>query len=723
MYAPYEVLPYSHDALSLLIQRVTGTSFHRVRQKRQISYLDHYITHWQRRENPNRTIQMIVENHYIDQHFIEDFAQYYVRCFHPYPRECVRVHFFLSNLVQEQNDLGNKKPVLDELCFRNILEGKNSDGVNQDLLRKDYLGFVVIRPIPETFLAKVCLRLYSNLMAGKTNGCTVLTIENKVSLFGISLQVDSVPFQEQDRVLSACATSAIWSFFYAHKCVSRVNLPSPITITKSAYPSNNGMDVRFPNLGLSPDMMCRSIRNQGLEPSIIGLTDSAAARLCLRIRRRLRSIIGLTDFSATRQLLEHVYAYVNSGWPVLLGLKVFNEKGEEQGLHAITVLGYKLSEDSVLPLDSDQVRMKAHKIKYLYIHDDRVGPYARLTFDAGRWTIGVEQISNVPTFDTKETYEPTNLILGVYHKQRISYVRIKQTCQNLQDFLLLFCKSDMAGNESERQEMGTAISALEWDIQIENVQSLKQRLLKEDGAVKGKSEIITASLPRFVWSMKARKNEQEIMELLFDATDIPQGHAFLGILYYNRFSESLFCSFKNYCQTGYTKVLNQNEFDRIPSDHLWGIVDFFVRQEDFQKSLDGLFGKLKTPKYVKPMEIEKDGLHYQHPWILFAGDPEVILEETKKYIWVINKSGALVIGHEDNSRGPEFGGHPTLLRGESGRIGGELLFNSQQQCWEVNAKSGRYSYCYSTEESKNYLCQAVEQRFRPFFPNLTFTAL
>lgn len=701
MYAPYEVLPYSHDALSLLIQRVTGTSFHRVRQKRQISYLDHYITHWQRRENPNRTIQMIVENHYIDQHFIEDFAQYYVRCFHPYPRECVRVHFFLSDLVQEQNNPGNKKPVLDELCFRDILEGKNSDGVNQEQLRKDYLGFVVIRPIPETFLAKVCLRLYSNIMSGNTNGCTVLTIENKVSLFGIPLQVDSVPFQEQDRVLSACATSAIWSFFYAHKCVSRINLPSSITITKSAYPSNNGMDVRFPNLGLSPDMMCRSIRNQGLEPSVIGLTDSTAAQ----------------------QLLEHVYAYVNSGWPILLGLKVFNEKGEEQGLHAITVLGYKLSENSVLPLDSDQVRMKAHKIKYLYIHDDRVGPYARLTFDAGRWIIGVESISELKTFDTKETYEPTCLILGVYHKQRISYVRIKQTCQNLQDFLLLFCKSDMAGNESQRQEMGMIISALEWDIQIENVQSLKQRLLKEDRAIKGKSEIITASLPRFVWSIKARRNDQEIMELLFDATDIPQGHAFLGILHYNRFSESLFRSFGDYCQTSYTKVLNQNEFDRIPSDHLWGIVDFFVREKDYQDSLDGLFGKLKTPKYVKPMEIEKDGLLYQHPWILFAGDPAVVLEEAKKYIWVINKSGALVIGHEDNSQGPEFGGHPTLLRGEPGRIGGELLFNSQQQCWEVNAKSGRYSYCYSTEETQAYLRRAVEQRFRPFFPALTFTAL
>ena len=644
---------------------------------------------------------MIVENHYIDQHFIEDFAQYYVRCFHPYPRECVRVHFFLSDLVQEQNNPGNKKPVLDELCFRNILEGKNSDGVNQEQLRKDYLGFVVIRPIPETFLAKVCLKLYSNIMSGNTNGCTVLTIENKVSLFGIPLQVDSVPFQEQDRVLSACATSAIWSFFYAHKCVSRINLPSSITITKSAYPSNNGMDVRFPNLGLSPDMMCRSIRNQGLEPSVIGLTDSTAAQ----------------------QLLEHVYAYVNSGWPILLGLKVFNEKGEEQGLHAITVLGYKLSENSVLPLDSDQVRMKAHKIKYLYIHDDRVGPYARLTFDAGRWIIGVESISELKTFDTKETYEPTCLILGVYHKQRISYVRIKQTCQNLQDFLLLFCKSDMAGNESQRQEMGMIISALEWDIQIENVQSLKQRLLKEDRAIKGKSEIITASLPRFVWSIKARRNDQEIMELLFDATDIPQGHAFLGILHYNRFSESLFRSFGDYCQTSYTKVLNQNEFDRIPSDHLWGIVDFFVREKDYQDSLDGLFGKLKTPKYVKPMEIEKDGLLYQHPWILFAGDPAVVLEEAKKYIWVINKSGALVIGHEDNSQGPEFGGHPTLLRGEPGRIGGELLFNSQQQCWEVNAKSGRYSYCYSTEETQAYLRRAVEQRFRPFFPALTFTAL
>ena len=80
--------------------------------------------------------------------------------------------------------------------------------------------------------------------------------------------------------------------------------------------------------------------------------------------------------------------------------------------------------------------------------------------------------------------------------------------------------------------------------------------------------------------MKARKNEQEIMELLFDATDILRDMHF-GILYYNRFSESLFCS-KNYCQNRLYKVLNKNEFDRIPSDHLWGIVISLYCQEDFQ---------------------------------------------------------------------------------------------------------------------------------------------
>ena len=66
-----------------------------------------------------------------------------------------------------------------------------------------------------------------------------------------------------------------------------------------------------------------------------------------------------------------------------------------------------------------------------------VGPYARLTFDAGDGLSGLNKFQMFRRLTQRETYEPTN-DSRVYHKQRISYVHIKQTCQNLQGFLLLF---------------------------------------------------------------------------------------------------------------------------------------------------------------------------------------------------------------------------------------------------------------------------------------------
>ena len=686
MYAPFEILPYSIEALAILIQRVTTTPYHSVCRKKQVVYLDHYLKHLCK----DNSIQMVVENHYIDQHYMDDFSQYYVRCFQQYPRECTRVHFLLSK---------NDDEFLNEFYFHEVLSG------NKTIEAERYLGFIIFRPIPHTFLARVCLRVYPHIFETKDK-YRILTKPIKSSLFGLPFEIDTVPFQEQDRVLSACATSALWSFYYAHRCVSLHSIPSSISITKSAYPNNSGMNPMFPNSGLSPEMMCRSIRTQGLEPFVI-------------------------DVKKNNLLVEHIYAYSTSevhsksGWPTLLGLKVFDNNNKYKGLHAVTVLGHKLEDESNFPQQAEQIRLRAHRIKILYIHDDRIGPFASLEKSVNNsWRMEVYQdTSSKPSSNENEIYRPIIAILGVYHKLRIQYSRIKSTCQDLNTHLKKCCNVANKISYENKELLVRMINAFEWDIRVEEARQVKERLIAKSSIYERscREDFLVMSLPRFIWVVRIRIGIDDFAEFFLDATDIPQGRAFLSFIFYDSKSDNLFNKhFRTYCNEYYTDFVTPEHH----TSFIWGVFDFFKRKKLFMDTMDGMFGKLKTPQYIKPNEHTLGGsIQYQNPFILHSPNDSISLSQDVPYIWVINQDGTLVIGDENNLQEKSHGGHVTLLSGDPGRIAGELCFCKNKCYWLINDKSGRYSYCYSREKSKEYLENALKNRFRPFLSQYNFQIL
>ena len=87
---------------------------------------------------------IIVENYYIDHDFLEDFAGYYVKCFKPYDRTCTRLHFF--DIKFNKND------------FNNLLEG-NISSIDEKILNTAYLGFIVVKPLPQTIIGRTCLKM------------------------------------------------------------------------------------------------------------------------------------------------------------------------------------------------------------------------------------------------------------------------------------------------------------------------------------------------------------------------------------------------------------------------------------------------------------------------------------------------------------------------------------------------------------------------------------
>lgn len=147
------------------------------------------------------------------------------------------------------------------------------------------------------------------------------------------------------------------------------------------------------------------------------------------------------------------------------------------------------------------------------------------------------------------------------------------------------------------------------------------------------------------------------------------------------------------------------------------------------KSLDEAYGKLELPNYVKHYEVSKKGIFWLHPYLQVCTDLNHGTIEPGKapYNWIIDANGDVRINietrnpygriydyewvrPEDNSSrkkgSSEKDGHVTVLGGQKGRIGGELLYDKKTNTWTINNKSGRYSN-HNPDRTPEVLLNAV----------------
>jgi hypothetical protein len=89
-----------------------------------------------------------------------------------------------------------------------------------------------------------------------------------IHLFGNVLTIESLAFQEQDTVLAACATTAIWTMLNKASVDFHTILKSPSQITKDADNLSFDGSRLFPNKGLNLLQICQAIYNSGLESEI-----------------------------------------------------------------------------------------------------------------------------------------------------------------------------------------------------------------------------------------------------------------------------------------------------------------------------------------------------------------------------------------------------------------------------------------------------------------------
>lgn len=498
------VVPYSIDAFSDLLT-TSGSSTDLIGAKSHLDYFEEYFSH--PKGVGAKTI--IVEKNYVDRDFLEDYAAYYVRCFHRYEHRCLRLHFFTSEFTQD--DLGS------------FLKG-NASPLTPSFLQKSYLGFLVIKPLPKTVIGRTCLRPYPD-DNGRRNFPIVRSYEAHV--FGLSLEVETLAFQEQDKVAAACATSALWSVFQGTGKLHHHPIPSPVEITRAAS-SPSALETRvLPNKGLTVNQLAQAIRSVSLEPLYLAARDE-------------------------HLLKATVYAYLQGKTPLLLGLRMVDTSGRPAdydslpaekkppdrcpGAHVVAVTGFSLSELPVTPLYETGFLLRASRIDKFYVHDDQIGPFSRITFGAGSL---VYKTSDGTHHSADHSFStswkgvnqvcrnmqavPLYVLIPLYHKVRISFSTILRV-------VVMFDSALEAMRLSHKLPL---LTRLEWDIRLTTVTQLKAEILKAQLNAEYKYEVLTQSMPRFLWRATASCQNGVVLDLLFDATDIEQGTFFVRAVEYS----------------------------------------------------------------------------------------------------------------------------------------------------------------------------------------------
>ncbi len=675
MYPPFLICNFSKNTLGVLVRERFGDDFPNIINKRQVNYITNYL-----KDLGAKTI--LLESEYVDRDYLEDYSKYYVKCFNRYGERCARLHFF--------------KREFDFCEFNEYLESSENKNI-----QNDYLGFIVLKPLPQTFIGKTCLKSYPRLSEKNKK---VITKKYKVNLFGIDLSVDSVAFQEQDKVVSACATTAIWSNLHAQLNSDPKGIPACSEITLSAINHIVDSSNSFPNKGLTNKQILRAIDTQNYRNHKIDISEDL-------------------DVESFHSIIK---TCISSNLPAILGVDVYSihdNKLSKIGGHAVTVLGF-----------SDEQN------KAIYLHDDRVGPFARsrlrdvdeFNFENRdeirlNWCLTIQNKNDSGEWcHEEEILVPDTILIPTHPKIRISFEDVENTCKAIIEELETIADIEIEDGEDSEDlkrpiEINEKSNKINFKVYLTETSDLKSKIL-QDKTILDKSDILTKCIARFLWvaEFTDEKNEK-IFDIVFDATDIPQGNVVSAFIKYPHFTTD---SIEDYFKEMHKKLTPDSNNSKYFFN---AFIRSLVKKEPaYLTHLNEMYGKPCAPRTLRDTEIVDGRL--QTPFILHThyGQSEDSLDDTfpelrsgsseKHKIWVIAVDGALLLGEEFSDTDDdkiEKRGHPTLTEFKPARIGGEL--RKIGKSWMINADSGRFSRNYTTAEIETYLQNALK-KFKQVFP-------
>ena len=288
---------------------------------------------------------IVREQHYMDRHYVDEYAFYYSRMLSPPTNAVERIHFFAKKFSDGE---------FTELLERSLRSPKDRRAVEDDLMgsledpkeHRGYLGYVSVRPLPAVPIGRTIL---ARLKDGNGQPRHIwATNSHAIHLANLRLQVDGLPFQQQDAAVGACATAALWSALVRTARLDGMRAPTPAEISEAATRAVRPpvRPVLSASTGLTVQQLCESTRAFGFTPEVISARSRPEA------------------------LVAALHTYLSSGMPVVLALR-----GGGVG-HAVTAVGFQMAA-SEHPKLQGSVPVRSAAMTKLYVHDDRLGPYAR----------------------------------------------------------------------------------------------------------------------------------------------------------------------------------------------------------------------------------------------------------------------------------------------------------------------------------------------------------
>ncbi|MDI9363418.1 MAG: hypothetical protein QM541_00605 [Flavobacterium sp.] len=477
----------------------------------------------------------LLEKEYISIDYITDYSAYYSKCFKNYGNKCVRIHLFS---FQAYNTEDFKKELT-----KNLLAENNAKD-SSEFWKKNYLGFIVIRPIPKFFIGYSILNHYDALNIPIKAGGEIRHYwgvkRYKITVLGKSVTLDSLAFMSQDSNVGACATIAIWTMLQRAVENYFVCLKSPYEITKDAGLTKYDGNRIFPNSGLDPVSICTAITKNNLATEI-------------------RYFANVKVGSRNEYLKGYINAYSKISLPIILGIEL--EKGGATFRHAVAVCGHTEIEinekvksnieipkyllPSVIAGSEKKLIVKSRNINKVYAHDDQIGPFSKFTF---------RDKDKITTYwNTNEGYKKCRviaLIVTVFEKIRIPFEEIESRCINLDKFFKRYFEDAFQ-------------SQIEWDIKLQYGSDFKEEIKKsayegytDEEKQATQLQILSKPLPKYLWIISLFVNKIKVFDFIFDASGLRKTNVFENLYGYSK-------TVKRLLESCLTKISTKNNKEEI----------------------------------------------------------------------------------------------------------------------------------------------------------------
>lgn len=303
---------------------------------------------------------VVVEWRYYDKDHARGLSAFYSKSFRDVKKECIRLHFFRSRLSEA--DLGNLEQQADS-----------------------YLGFCVIRPFPYRRIGRTVLARPVSRPSVEFPTCHG---DFEVNIGGSRLSIKGAAFMEQDTMVAACASVALWMSttmlarrFGLTECSS-----SEITERAAQYLIQ---DRPMPSEGLLCEQMLHGLRTMDYDPLLLGVTSQEQAR-------------------------HVIYSYIESEVPPILLCNLATG-----GDHTMVAVGHGYQSPIAEPRLTEvawpnepplSFARSSEWVPHFLVNDDQRGLYRKLTFIEPDTSLVNERIER-----TNLGVDTTNLHLEEWH--------------------------------------------------------------------------------------------------------------------------------------------------------------------------------------------------------------------------------------------------------------------------------------------------------------------